>query len=230
VGGILLVMGLVGCQSSDTPLSSQQTATSGGDAEPALESKALLDPVTTMPILRGALIQPHVVSARAMLEAEGYRYVESNSLVLIHQTEDDVPASFDAASRGPRPPRNPSRVGRVRTDTISWLAFENPTHDMANHTAVLHLSDGHRSGTVLVELDISGEQPSVLRQGYMSDTGLVSQDIGTEGWFACMAGGLVGSAVRCSLTNCAFGHCMGIGAAVSLAACTASALWSWLSH
>lgn len=229
-GFVLLTMALaVGCQSSDKLLSSHAHSGPASEASPGLESRVLLDPAFTVPILRGALIQPHVVSARALLEAEGYTYVEGNSLVLIHQTEDDIPASFDAASRGPRPPRNPSRVDRVRTDTVSWLAFENPTHDLANHTAVLHLSNGHRSGTVLVELDISGEQPSVIRQGYMSDTGLVSQDIGAEGWLACMAGGLAGSIVRCSMTNCGFGHCMGAGTAISLAACTAVALWDWLS-
>lgn len=202
---------LVSCQSSDTPVSSLPST--------AAESNVLLDPDATMPILRGALVQPQVVTARAQLESEGYAYVEANSFVMTYQSAEAA-EGFDATSRGPRPPRDPSRMDRVRIDTISWLAFENPTHDLGNHTAVLHRSHGSSAGTVFFELDISGDWPLVIRQGYVSDSGLVSADIGTEGWLACVLGGSAASAVRCALSNCGWGHCTAIGVGISVVGCT----------
>lgn len=210
---------LVGCQSSDAPLSSQPAK-----AIPTVESKVLMDPAATMPVLRGALVQPTVVSAKTLLESEGYTYVEANSMVLIQQTVEESPTTFDAASRGPRPPRNPSRVDRIRTDTMSWLAFENPTHDLGNHTAVLHYSNGLTSSTVLIELDVSREWPRVIRQGYMSDSGFVAADIGTESWLACVLGGGAAAAVRCAFTNCGWGHCAALSGAAVLVGCTIGAL------
>lgn len=210
---------VVGCQTSEAPVSSQPA-----DPEPATESKVLLDPAATTPALRGALVQPTVVSVRTMLESEGYTYVEANSLVLIQQTAERAPVNFDATSKGPQPPRDPRRVDRIRTDTISWLAFENPTHDLGNHTAVLHLSNGKTSGTVLMELDITSDWPQVIRQGYVSDSGFVSADIGTEGWLACVLGGGAAAGVRCAFTNCAFGHCMAIGGGAVLVGCTVGAI------
>ena len=208
---------LVGCQTSEAPVSSQPAAT-----EPVTESKVLVDPAATTPALRGALIQPTVVSARAMLESEGYSYVEANSLVLIQQTLEQAPGGFDPAARGPRPPRDPSRVDRVRTDTVSWMAFENPTHDPANHTAVLHFSNGDRSGTVLVELNVGGETPVVVRQGPVGPSGFVAADIGAEGWLACVLAGGAATVTRCMLSNCLWGQCAAIGSSATLVGCTVS--------
>lgn len=229
VATVALALGLVvGCQTSDTPMSSQSDKAPEGDTAPALESRVLLELAATTPALRGALIQPQVVSARAMLEAEGYSYVEGNSLVLIQQSAE-IPSAFQPSASGPTPPRDPSRADCIWTDTVSWLAFENPTHDMGNHTAVLHRSNGRWSGTVLIELDISGDWPQVIRQGYMSDSGFVSADVGTDGWLACVLGGGAGTAVRCAFTNCGFGHCAAIGGSAVLLGCSVSALIDWAS-
>ncbi len=220
LGMLVHALGLiVGCQSSDAPLSSVAHQAPERDASPALESKVLLDPAATTPALRGALIQPQVVAARALLEADGYSYVEHNSLVLIQQSIE-TPSAFTPAASGPIPPRDPSRADRIRTDTVTWLAFENPTHDMGNHTAVLYRTDGLTSGTVLIELNIAGEWPLVIRQGSVSDSGFVSADIGTNGWLACVLGGSGASAIRCALSNCGWAHCTAIGAGASLVGCT----------
>ena len=217
----------LGCVDSKTPVSPPRSDPSS-DLERA-ETGALLDATATARVLSEVTKLPELMAARAWLERQGYVYVDSNSLVLVHRVRDQRSAAFEPTSLGRRSrvPYVPRHV--VRCDTVSWLAFENPAHDSANHTAVLHFSNGIRAGSFLIELDIATGHPAVIRQGYFEEGEWHEADIGTEGWLACMAGGLAGSIVRCSMTNCGFGHCMGAGTAVSLAACTAVALWDWLS-
>jgi hypothetical protein len=226
-GAIVIAFGLVaGCQGSDPPVSPQSQG-SRDAALPLTESRVLLEPATMAPALRGALSVPNVAAARIMLETEGYTYVEANSLVLIHTVRDFLPETFDAASDRPSPPRDRSRAGGERVDTVVWLAFENPTHDLANHTAVLYFSNAILSRTFLIELDISTETPEVIRQGFFEDGEWNDQDIGTEAWFSCVLGGSAGAAVGCAYSNCGYGHCVAVGVGASLVGCTASALWDW---
>lgn len=229
-GAILLGLGLfAGCQSSDSPVSSKSQTRTADDVESLSESRVLLAPSATAPALGHAMAQVDVAAARELLESEGYTYVESNSLVLIHGSGAVEQPAFDAAAQELAPRRPHDRVGRGRVDTVSWLAFENPLHDLANHTAVLYFSNGIKSGTFLVELDISEAMPQVVRQGYFQEGQWQEGDVGTESWLACMAGGLAGSIVRCSMTNCGYGHCLGAGSAISLAGCTAVSLWNWMN-
>jgi hypothetical protein len=230
VGVLILLCVFAACRSSDAPVSPQSQAQPAADADrPVPESRALLDLTATTPALRGALAQPNVAAARLLLESEGYTYVEANSLLLLHYVRDFMPAQFEATSNRPKVGTPRDRASVTRCDSVTWLAFESPAHDPANHTAVLHFSNGYRSGTVLMELDVSSDVPSVIRQGYIEDGVWHSGDVGTEAWLACMAGGFAGSIVRCSMTNCGFGQCMGIGMGASLAACTAVSLWNWMN-
>jgi hypothetical protein len=168
----------------------------------------------------------NVASARALLEAEGYTYTDTNSLVLIRRRPTRGWAEATPSGWAVDPSRLPRRRPLTGIDSIYWLAFENPTHDSANHTAVLAANLNGRNVTVLVELDVSRDTPTVIRQGKVEGGVFIPGDIGTDGWLSCMASGGAGVATGCAFTNCGWGHCAAAGGAAVAAGCTVGWLWA----
>ncbi len=132
-------------------------------------------------ILEHSMLFDDIAWGRVWLEDQGYTYVASNSLVLIERELAYVPIERETENR--------SRVDKVipghnwiskvaRADTVVWLAFENPTHDSTNHTALLaHWQNDDSVETVLVELNVSAEVPAGLREGHITGGAFVSDDL-----------------------------------------------------
>jgi len=177
------------------------------------------------------MIDGDVFSAKLWLEEQGYSYVDFNSLVLIEKEYKYVPVGRDIEMDG-RPDAqkvyNEDNYIRtlMRSDTVVWSAFENPTHDMANHTALLtHWQNNGEKKTIFLELDISTETPVPIRQGLIIDGVFVPEDVNFESCWGCMLSGLGGSAAACLLSNCGYGACLAGGVTFTSVACAIGTLF-----
>lgn len=209
----------LGCNTEErtttTGSTPSETILSQTDSTSAILYSARLNSVFT-----NALSSENVMAGRAFLESEGYTYVDTNSLILIRRRSVRGSSAQAESAFLPDENRTLDPGSTVRVDTIFWLAFENPTHDMANHTAIISTHDRSSNITLLVELDVSTEQPGLIREGKIVNGQYTPGDVGTEGWLACMGAGLAGTAAGCLMTNCAYAHCAAGGSVGTLVACS----------
>ncbi|MDH3939279.1 MAG: hypothetical protein OEV68_18330, partial [candidate division Zixibacteria bacterium] len=183
-------------------------------------------------VLQSCMANQDVAWGHSWLQSQGYAFVDTNSLVLIEmEYRTDPPIQDDEITRpglskqGPEPGHTPILI---RADTMVWQAFENPTHDSANHTALLtYWRNGGEPQTIFFELDISDNPPVVLREGHVSSEQFIAGDVGIVDWWGCVVGGLAAAGTLCLFTNCGWGHCVVAGAGAAVVGCTAQAIWNW---
>lgn len=219
IRALLATLVIAGCQRQE------QWPTSSEASEYTTES-VLIDVSTTRPILVQAMATQDVSAGRFMLESEGYSFVDTNSMVLVLNTyERDEALPKPSSDR----PSGKQAGGRIkRADTIVWLAFENPTADSANHTAILWGGEDGSRLTRMIELDVSSGVPELIRHGRVVEGEYrPGDDHELDGWFECMGMGLMNAAWRCSFTNCGWGQCAGIYAGGTLVVCTAAKLFGY---
>lgn len=187
-------------------------------------TRAILYSPRVESVFANTLSSANVMAGIALLESEGYTYVDTNSMILVRRSGggggERSTGTATASAFWPDPNKVPDTGGVIRIDTILWLSFENPTHDMGMHTAIISARDHNSDITRLVELDVSTELPRLIREGKFVEGEYVPGDAGTEGWLLCMGTGLVGSAVACAVTNGGYGHCLAGTSLGTLAACT----------
>jgi len=166
----------------------------------------------------------------AWIESQGYVFTDSNSFALIEEeyhlaaNDPEVAVGTEPAAAKRTPDIQPSSR-LVRADSLVWLAFENPTHDMANHTAIITAYQGGQTRTMFVELNIGSEPPSLIRGGLIVNGQLIPDGNGEEhleSWWACMLIGAETTTVGCIFTNCGYGACAAAGLTVTLVGCTLS--------
>ena len=177
-------------------------------------------------ILSTVLSNDNVNTAKTWLENQGYEYVDSNSLVLVQNEFNYVSDTLMLLPNNNKmvfksTPQHEIKKILIEADSISWMAFENPTHDLSNHTALITFwrNDGKKN-TVMIELNVGTNPPGVIREGVFIDGTFVPEDIGTVDFLGCLLGGIAASAVGCILSNCGYGACLGVGSAASLVGCT----------
>lgn len=218
--GALAASLIMGCQR-------EEESPTASEVPDFTTEQVLTDLSTTRPILVQAMATEDVSVGRSMLESEGYSFVDTNSLVMILNT-------FEGNEALPKPssdrPFGKQTGGRLkRADTMVWLAFENPTSDPANHTALLWGgAPGHRL-TVLVELDVSTGLPVPIRNGkIVAGQYQPGDQHELDGWWSCVGMGLMSAAWRCAFANCGWGHCAGIYAGGTLVVCTAAKIFGMI--
>jgi hypothetical protein len=119
-------------------------------------------------ILMANLELTDVVLLRDTLEAEGYAYRETNSIVMIQNNyesvwrEDFEEVANDEASLKPGP-NGAYTYNLVSADTVVWQVFENAVYDSSLHTGVITLCHSGQNLTVLAELDVSTPEGALLR-------------------------------------------------------------------
>jgi hypothetical protein len=236
--GATIIM-LVGCSSQDAT-----TTESIGDEpqavapvdynEPVIVHKLILDGSEAQDSIMAAYLSAfNIDGGRQWIESQGYVYTDSNSFALVdeeyHMASNDVQVTVGtepvAAKRTPDIEPTSRLIG---ADSVVWLAFENPTHDMANHTALVCVTHGGETRVLFIELDVSAEDPVLIRGGLIVNGQFVQDENADEqfdSWWGCVLGGTAGSAAGCLLMNCAWGQCTAIGAVVSVVGCTVSALF-----
>lgn len=167
----------------------------------------------------------NTVSGKEWLETQGYSYGESNSAIIIENEYNYYSNAYtkvfiDNEEFSKLTPDIKVVKDLIRADTITWMAFENPTHDSANHTALLtHWRNGSVQSTILVELDVSTAPPTSIREGSFINGEFIPEDIGVEFWLECMASGGAGVATVCAFSNCGWLHCAAVGSVGVLATC-----------
>jgi len=237
---VVLIMALfliIGCNWQDqTPspsksdliksdLSEEEGVVSEIDRDAGKIYDALIDSSRNYNILMENRLDPNVAAAVQELESLGYTYVARNSLVMIQSNYLDDP------NDGPSYPVRAKLIYEERkriiwADTIVWLAFENPTHDSANHTALItNYHDGHEK-TIYMELNVGSiENGGPTSQGIVISGTIVPQDMGMDGWWGCVAGGVVTAGIGCLSSNCGWAHCTALWGLGALVGCTIASLW-----
>jgi len=188
------------------------------------ERAVLNETASTRAVFATTMQQPDVQVGIAMLEAEGYRWADTNSILWIEEHWQSDPAEITPSRRLPGGRETDRRL--VDADTLMWLAFETHTVDMTNHTALLAARD--ESGqfrTMLIEMNIGVSPPTPIRQGFIRDETYSGIDPSTNGLWACFAAGVAASAGGCIVTNCGWAHCTAGGAAASAIGCGLAALF-----
>ena len=165
-----------------------------------------------------ALTDPDVQAGFAMLQAEGYAWVDTNSVLLIRETWQ----SYGPSGAAYRRPRLDDEL--LVADTVVWLAFETPTVDFSNHTAIVFGIIEGTKFTALTEANVGVVPPTRIREGKIIDGNYKPLDPGLQGFWGCWAAGSAAGATGCMLTNCCWGKCAGAGAAASLVGCGVAAL------
>jgi hypothetical protein len=186
-----------GCTTEERMTTTGATATKPGTS-PLDTASVMRYSGSLRSIFASRLLSANVSAGLAHLESEGYSYVDTNSLILVRRrvVRRFRPEAFSAFLLDT--PDAFKKESFVEIDTILWLAFENPAHDMANHTAIL----SGRGVTRLVELDVSTTTPGVIREGKIVSGQFIPGDVGTAGWLSCVGSGLLATSVTCLMSNC----------------------------
>jgi hypothetical protein len=171
--------------------------------------------------------------ASQWLTEQGYSFTDSNSIVFViskyHNTPIQLPTeNTNGALLRPRPDPIPYRYV-VESDTIVWRAFENPTHSMAVHTALITgWSNQGQKMTALLELDVTTPIPTEIRKGQFRDGVFAPGDLNTDGIRSCFLLGSGGAALGCLASNCGWAVCTAFGIGGAGLACVAAGFFGWL--
>ncbi|MEK7775502.1 MAG: hypothetical protein AAB305_06420 [Candidatus Zixiibacteriota bacterium] len=182
--------------------------------------------------LTNALDDPNVRFAHSWLNGQGYTFVDTNSIVIINhdlecrsltiEPHENRPSA--SADDGPCPGM---KQVIARADTMVWQAFENPTHDMANHTAVITMWSGNGGKrTIFLELDVSVAPAVGVRKGGVINQEIIPQDPSMDGFFECVGEDVVEAAGLCLISNCAWAKCTGAAAGISIISCGIKAIFA----
>ncbi len=171
-----------------------------------------------------------VMDAMQWLENHAYSYSEENSAVLFRDYYRSEPQRSEGveniASYYYDHYVDFLELELAHTDTMIWYAFENPTHDSANHTAVVYFNSWtHGERVVVVELDVSVVPPSTIRIGRYENGQFFPGSSTMEGFFDCVGRNAVTSMVGCAVTNCAYFQCVGAGTAAGALVCGLTSLF-----
>ena len=188
------------------------------------ERSVLNETASTQAVFAATMQQPDVQVGFAMLEAEGCRWADTNSILWIEEHWQSDPAETTPSRFLPRDREIRHRL--VDADTLMWLAFETNTVDMTNHTALLAArDDSGQLRTMLIEMNVGVSPPTPIRQGFIIDETYSDIAPSTNGMWACFAAGVAASAGGCIVTNCGWAHCTAGGAAASAIGCGLAALF-----
>lgn len=228
---VAMLNGTIGCDLGN--LDSQKNTDSETSAHilaNSITSEVLLEETETKAqVLESCLANQDVAWGHAWLESQGYTYVDTNSLVLIEMEYLIDPPINDGEDTQPLLSKQFPEPGHapilIRADTVVWQSFENPTHDSANHTAILTgWSNNGTPRSIFIELDISQIPLVIIREGEIISGEFVPSDMGMEVWWKCMVGGLIAGGVGCIYFNGGWGHCMAGAAAITTTGCTVGAI------
>lgn len=171
-------------------------------------------------VFMAALQDADVSAGKVMLDAEGYRWVDTNSVFLVRRYYRMSDTPIKPVTNRP----SPYRVV-ISEDTLVWMAFENPTADPANHTALLYGIHGGITRTMLLEWNVGVYPPSSIREGKIVGGIFQPVDPAIDGMWGCVGSAVGGGAVGCLFSNCCWGKCAGGVVAGSLVGCGLAALF-----
>ncbi len=226
IAGPIVVM--IGCNDEYPPGPSYAVSNA---ATPLVEHEKYVDESDRKSvIIESAKQSPDVAEAIDWLEDQGYTLIDTNSVALISKHYEPITeAATDVDQRrsvGKASPESIISRELKATDSMAWLAFENPTHDLGNHTAIItRWTDNQVKDIAMLELDISGDSAQVIRGAYYIQGEMVPADIPLEGFWTCWLAGAAYSAVHCLFTNCAYFKCVAGGTIASGVACAINAIF-----
>jgi hypothetical protein len=209
IAGPMVVM--VGCNDEHPPGPSY---TASNVATPLVEHEKYVDESDRKSvIIESAKQSPDVAEAIVWLEDQGYTLVDTNSVAALQKQYEILAGVTTVGDRrrsaGKATPESIVSRQLKNTDSMAWLAFENPTHDLGNHTAIItRWTDNQAKDIAMLELDISGDSAQVIRGAYYIEGEMVPTDIPIEGFWDCWLSGAAGGAVGCLVTNCAYFKCL----------------------
>jgi hypothetical protein len=199
-------------------------------------SKYLDESPTKTSAISSALNDEDVDDAHAWLTAQGYSFMDTNSVVLVKRytnAEPESAADIDAESQTARKPFLGNDPVRVFEDTILWAAFENPTSDPANHTAVVtRWTNAGVKSSVFLEMDVSTDTATVMRSGSFVGGEFIPhpEPVDLAGFWKCLGQGTGSALLGCALTNCFYFKCVGAGAVASAIICGIDAIFGGSSE
>jgi hypothetical protein len=211
-----------------------------GSADPAnlasflTETRVNLDDeIAKQQTANAVLLNAAVSEAHAWLESQAYTFVDTNSVVVYNDfmkppawMQDPSVVEPIASHVNEQEPRY-DEWELDYTDTLVWYAFENPTHDPANHTAVVvRTSPETGVEVVVVELDVSVTPPETIRMGRFTNGEFDPGSATMDGFLDCIGAGAISSMAICAFSNCAYLHCVGAGVVGTALGCAIAAIFN----
>jgi len=165
---------LIGGCSSQEPQSDRIIDNAVQEIPPEGYKLLIEDNAEKRAVLMANLELPDVVMLRDTLEAEGYSYRETNSIVMIQNNyesvwREDFEEITNESSNLKPSPNGAYMYNLVSADTVVWQVFENAACDSSLHTAVITLYHNGQNLTVFAELDVSTPETALLRSALIVD-------------------------------------------------------------
>jgi len=222
---LAMTIGYVACSEDDGTLTTSTSDVAADVAAPPQTVASVLDEGTERTTaINSVTSTSNVTGGIAGFESEGFTLIDSNSLVMTRTEYVTVPNpalhgdGVDGVAGKDTP--GPENVSILESDTIVWLAFENPTHSMSNHAAIVtSWRNNGQKKTVRFQLNVGDGGPAVIEQGIINDGAFEPKDIGLTSFADCLRKDLTLGTVGCLWSNCAWASCMSGVAIVSLLDC-----------
>jgi hypothetical protein len=202
---------IAGCNQAPSTGNSDLKQTTGNSDNEAQKAWVVEDGAVKLSLLNANMTSPQVAAFADTLASWGYSYRPQNSMVMI-ATVLEAASSADIPNLQKMYPDSVPKNLLAKQDTVVWQVFENAAFDSSKHTAVITGYRNGRTASIFVEIDVSTENPTLIRGMVLDDSGSTTNDSLVYSFWSnlgtCMALQTLKCAFRCLFSGPAYLQCL----------------------